>query len=196
MKILLTALNSKFVHSNLAVRYLKAFTKDMNYECEIREFSINDREEKILEEIIKERPNIVAFSTYIWNIEMIKRLSNLIKLVDESIEIVYGGPEVSYDSQNILKELNGEYIIEGEGEKTYREFVEYKLGERDIKSIRGLYYKVDGEVYSNGKRPLMNMNEIVFPYEEDENLDNKIVYYEASRGCPLDTKLILVKMYI
>ena len=191
MKILLTALNSKFVHSNLAVRYLKAFTKDMNYECEIREFSINDREEKILEEIIKERPNIVAFSTYIWNIEMIKRLSNLIKLVDESIEIVYGGPEVSYDSQNILKELNGEYIIEGEGEKTYREFVEYKLGERDIKSIRGLYYKVDEEVYSNGKRPLMNMNEIVFPYEENENLDNKIVYYEASRGCPFNCKYCL-----
>ncbi|MGN0027426.1 MAG: DUF4080 domain-containing protein, partial [Clostridium sp.] len=191
MKILLTALNSKFVHSNLAVRYLKAFTKEMNYQCKIREFSINDREEKILEEIIKERPNVVAFSTYIWNIEMIRRLSNLIKLVDESIEIVYGGPEVSYDSQNILKELNGEYIIEGEGEKTYREFVEYKLGERDIKSIRGLYYKENGEVYSNGKRPLMNMNEVVFPYEEDENLDNKIVYYEASRGCPFNCKYCL-----
>ncbi|MBE6053715.1 MAG: DUF4080 domain-containing protein [Clostridium sartagoforme] len=191
MKILLTALNSKFVHSNLAVRYLKAFTKDMNYECKIREFSINDREEKILEEIIMERPNVVAFSTYIWNIEMIKRLSNLIKLVDESIEILYGGPEVSYDSQNILKELNGEYIIEGEGEKTYREFVEYKLGERTIESIRGLYYKLNGEVISNGKRPLMNMNEIVFPYEEDENLDNKIVYYEASRGCPFNCKYCL-----
>ena len=132
MKILLTAINSKFVHSNLAVRYLKAFTKDMDYDCNIREFSINDREEKILEEIIKESPNVVAFSTYIWNIEMIKRLSNLIKLVDENIEILYGGPEVSYDSQNILRELNGDYIIEGEGEKTYREFVEYKLQERSL----------------------------------------------------------------
>ena len=191
MKILLTAINSKFVHSNLAVRYLKAFTKDMNYQCDIREFSINDREEKILEEIIMERPNVVAFSTYIWNIEMIKRLSNLIKLVDENIEILYGGPEVSYDSQNILKELNGEYIIEGEGEKTYREFVEYKLGKRDINTIRGLYYKKDNEVLFNGKRPLMNMNEIVFPYEEDENLDNKIVYYEASRGCPFNCKYCL-----
>lgn len=187
MKILLTAINSKFVHSNVAVRYLRAFTKDMNYDCKIREFSINDRDEKILEEIIKERPNVVAFSTYIWNIEIIKRLSNLIKLVDEDIEILYGGPEVSYDSQNILKELNGEYIIEGEGEKTYREFVEYKLGEREINSIRSLYYKADGEVISNGKRPLMNMNELIFPYEEDENLDNKIVYYEASRGCPCET---------
>lgn len=191
MKILLTAINSKFVHSNLAVRYLKAFTKDMHYDCNIREFSINDREEKILEEIIKESPNVVAFSTYIWNIEMIKRLSNLIKLVDENIEILYGGPEVSYDSQNILRELNGDYIIEGEGEKTYREFVEYKLGERNLEDIRGLYYKKDNNIFFNGKRPLMNMNEVVFPYEEDENLDNKIVYYESSRGCPFNCSYCL-----
>lgn len=191
MKILLTAINSKFVHSNLAVRYLKAFTKDMNYDCNIREFSINDREEKILEEIIKESPNVVAFSTYIWNIEMIKRLSNLIKLVDENIEILYGGPEVSYDSQNILRELNGDYIIEGEGEKTYREFVEYKLQERNLEDIRGVYYKKDNNILFNGKRPLMNMNEVVFPYEEDENLDNKIVYYESSRGCPFNCSYCL-----
>ncbi|MBS5949106.1 MAG: B12-binding domain-containing radical SAM protein [Clostridium sp.] len=191
MKILLTAINSKFVHSNLAVRYLKAFTKDIDYDCNIREFSINDREEKILEEIIKESPNVVAFSTYIWNIEMIKRLSNLIKLVDENIEILYGGPEVSYDSQNILRELNGDYIIEGEGEKTYREFVEYKLQERNLEDIRGLYYKKDNNIFFNGKRPLMNMNEVVFPYEEDENLDNKIVYYESSRGCPFNCSYCL-----
>lgn len=191
MKILLTAINTKFVHSNLAVRYLKAFTKDMDYRGKIREFSINDRDEKILEEIIKEKPNVVAFSTYIWNIEIVKRLSKLIKLVDENIEILYGGPEVSYDSYNILKELEGDYIIEGEGEKTYREFVEYKLGERELESIRGLHYKKGEQVYSNGKRPLMNMDELVFPYEENEDLDNKIVYYEASRGCPFNCKYCL-----
>ena len=191
MKILLTAINTKFVHSNLAVRYLKAFTKDMDYTGKIREFSINDRDEKILEEIIKEKPEVVAFSTYIWNIEIVKRLSDLIKLVDKNIEIIYGGPEVSYDSPNILKELNGDYIIEGEGEKTYREFVEYKLGQREIQSIRGLHYKKEEQVYSNGKRPLMNMDELVFPYEENEDLDNKIVYYEGSRGCPFNCKYCL-----
>lgn len=191
MKILLTAINSKFIHSNLAVRYLKAFTEDMDYISKIREFSINDRDEKVLEEIIKEKPDIVAFSTYIWNIEMVKRLSNLIKIVNSHIKILYGGPEVSYDSSNILNELNGDYLIEGEGEKTYREFVEYTLGERDIKSIRGLYYKEGNKVIGNGNRPLMNMNEIVFPYKMDENLDNKIVYYEASRGCPFNCKYCL-----
>lgn len=191
MKILLTAINSKFIHSNLAVRYLKAFTEDLPYECSIREFSINDRDEKILEEIIKEKPNVVAFSTYIWNIEVVTRLSNLIKIVDQNIEILYGGPEVSYDSLNILKELNGDYIIQGEGEKTYREFVEYKLGKKEIESIRGLYFKKCNDVIFNGNRPLMNMEEIVFPYKEDENLDNKIVYYEASRGCPFNCKYCL-----
>ena len=191
MKVLLTAINSKFVHSNLAVRYLKAFTEDMDYECQIREFSINDRDEKILEEIIKEKADVVAFSTYIWNIEIVNRLSTLMKLVDENIKIDYGGPEVSYDSLNILKELSGDSVIKGEGEKTYREFVEYLLGDRSIRDIRGLYFKENNEVISNGNRPLMNMDEIVFLYKEDENLDNKIVYYEASRGCPFNCKYCL-----
>ena len=191
MKVLLTAINSKFIHSNLAVRYLKSFTKNMDYTAKIREFSINDRDENILEEIIKEKPDVVAFSTYIWNIEIVKRLSNLIKIVDSSIEIIYGGPEVSYDSKKILEELVGDYIIEGEGEKTYREFIEYKLGKRAIDDIRGFYYKDNGKVVANGKRPLMNMDEIVFPYEEDEDLDNKIVYYEGSRGCPFNCKYCL-----
>ena len=191
MKILFTAVNSKFVHSNLAVRYLKAFTKDMDYEGKIREFSINDREEKILEEIIKEKPDVVAFSTYIWNVEMVGRLADLIKRVDENIEILYGGPEVSYDSTIFLKEHIGDYVIVGEGEKTLREFIEYKLGKREITSIRGLVYREDKEVNFNGNRPLMSLDEIVFPYEEDEDLNNKIVYYEASRGCPFNCKYCL-----
>ena len=191
MKILLTAINSKFIHSNLAVRYLKSFTNDLPYEGKIREFTINDREERILEEIIKEDPDVVAFSTYIWNVELIERLANLIKKVNSNIEILYGGPEVSFDSVQFLRNNIGEYVIEGEGEKTYRYFVLYKLGELDIDKVRGIHYKNSGDVYSNEKRPLMSMDEIVFPYEEDEDLSNKIVYYEASRGCPFNCKYCL-----
>lgn len=191
MKVLLTALNSKFVHSNLAVRYLKAFTKDLPYEGVIKEFSINDREENILKEIIKENPDVVAFSTYIWNVEMVERLANLIKLVNSDIEILYGGPEVSYDSRVFLEKFQGEYVIEGEGEKTYREFVEYKLGLKELKDIRGLHYKAEEKVISNSSRPLMPMDELAFPYEEDEDLNNKIVYYEGSRGCPFNCKYCL-----
>ncbi|KQB77891.1 hypothetical protein AK964_13315 [Clostridium butyricum] len=191
MKVLLTAINSKYIHSNLAVRYLRSFAKDLDYEGEIKEFTINDREERILEEIIREKPDVVAFSTYIWNVEMVSRISNLIKRVDSNIEILYGGPEVSFDSRTFLKENVGEYVIEGEGEKTYRDFILYKLGKMELQEVRGLHYKNNETIYSNEKRPLMDMDEIIFPYETDEDLSNKIVYYEASRGCPLVTKPIL-----
>lgn len=191
MKVLITAIDSKFIHSNLAVRYLKSFTRDMDYESKIKEFTINDREGRILEEIIKEKPDIVAFSTYIWNVELISRVANLIKRVDSNIEILYGGPEVSFDSRSFLKNNVGEYVIEGEGEKTYRDFILYKLGKIKLEDVRGLHYKVNDIVYSNEKRPLMSMDEIFFPYEENEDLTNKIVYYEASRGCPFNCKYCL-----
>lgn len=191
MKVLLTAVDSKFIHSNLAVRYLKNFTRDLDYEVKIKEFTINDREGRILEEIIKEKPDIVAFSTYIWNVELISRIANLIKRVNSNIEILYGGPEVSFDSRTFLKNNVGEYVIEGEGEKTYRDFILHKLGEVKLEDVKGLHYKIDDVVYSNEKRPLMSMDEIVFPYQEDEDLSNKIVYYEASRGCPFNCKYCL-----
>ena len=191
MKVLITAIDSKFIHSNLAVRYLKNFTKDLDYEAKIKELTINDREERILEEIIKEKPDVVAFSTYIWNVELISRISNLIKRVNPQIEILYGGPEVSFDSRTFLQNNVGEYVIEGEGEKTYKDFILHKLGKIKLEEVRGLHYKINDVVYSNEKRPLMSMNEIVFPYEEDEDLSNKIVYYEASRGCPFNCKYCL-----
>ncbi|OPJ58583.1 B12-binding domain-containing radical SAM protein [Clostridium chromiireducens] len=191
MKVLITAVDSKFIHSNLAVRYLKSFTGDIDYESKIKEFTINDREGRILEEIMKEKPDVVAFSTYIWNVELISRVANLIKRVDSNIEILYGGPEVSFDSRNFLQNNVGEYVIEGEGEKTYRDFILYKLGKLQLENIKGLHYKKDNIVYSNEKRPLMSMDEIAFPYEEEEDLSNKIVYYEASRGCPFSCRYCL-----
>ncbi|WP_160672966.1 B12-binding domain-containing radical SAM protein [Clostridium sp. C8-1-8] len=192
MKILLTGVNSKYIHSNLAIRYLKAYTEELPCECKIREFSINDRIEIILEQIITEKADVVAFSCYIWNMEYVNKLANLIKLVDSNIEILYGGPEVSYDSENFLKENLGEYVIAGEGEETFKEFVEYKLGQREIKSIRGLYYRAEDGILFNGIRPQMNMNKLVFPYKEgDKEIHNKIVYYEASRGCPFKCKYCL-----
>ncbi|EOT2958158.1 DUF4080 domain-containing protein [Clostridium perfringens] len=191
MKILLTAINSKYIHSNLAVRYLKAFTKDLDFQGDIKEFSINDRVENILEGIIEEKPDVVAFSCYIWNMEFVNRLAELIKLVDPNIEILYGGPEVSYEGKEFLENHPGEYVIVGEGEKTFREFVLYKLGEGKIEDIKGLNYKRDGKVFENPKRPEMDMNELVFPYTYEEDINNKIVYYEASRGCPFKCKYCL-----
>lgn len=173
------------------MRYLKAFTKDLDFQGDIKEFSINDRVENILEGIIEEKPDVVAFSCYIWNMEFVNRLAELIKLVKPNIEILYGGPEVSYEGKEFLENHEGEYVIVGEGEKTFREFVLYKLGEGKIEDIKGLNYKRDGKVFENPKRPEMDMNELVFPYTYEEDINNKIVYYEASRGCPFKCKYCL-----
>ncbi|BDR63888.1 B12-binding domain-containing radical SAM protein [Clostridium tetani] len=195
MKVILVAINSKFIHSNLAVRYLKRFTEDLQYTCGIEEFSINDRVERIVEEIILKEPEVVAFSCYIWNISYIKKVSRLIKLINPNIKIILGGPEVSFDARDYLKEEYCDFLIEGEGEETYRELIAYLLEKNKekehINNIKALYYIEDNEIIYTGKRDLMDMNDIVFPYEELEELNNKIIYYEASRGCPFNCKYCL-----
>jgi len=199
MKVTLVGINAKFIHSNLAVRYLKSYTENLDYECEIMEFSINDQIERILEEILSSKPDLVAFSCYIWNIDYVKAVSSLIKLVNSKIEILYGGPEVSFDCEAFLVENIGDYVIEGEGELTYNEFINWKItceksskasNISGIQNILGLYYRKNGGIGYNGKRPLMDINQVVFPYNEEE-FTNKIVYYEASRGCPFSCKYCL-----
>ncbi|MGH4051082.1 MAG: B12-binding domain-containing radical SAM protein [Clostridium sp.] len=207
MKVTLVGINAKFIHTNLAVRYLKAYTEDLNYECNIMEFSINDQIERILEEILIGKPDLVAFSCYIWNIDYVRAVASLIKLVDSRIEILYGGPEVSYDCEAFLKENVGDYVIEGEGEVTYKEFINWKIKctensknnpsdvmtivvKANMPNILGLYHKNKGEIEYYGKRELMDISEVVFPYGEEE-FTNKIVYYEASRGCPFSCKYCL-----
>ena len=193
MKLALVAVNSQFIHSNLAVKYLKSYTKDLDYNCNIMEFSVNDNIQRVVEEIINEKPNIVAFSCYIWNMYYVKQLSDLIKLIDHNIRILYGGPEVSYDSEEILIDStnNVDYIIEGEGEESYREFIECIISNRSLEGVKGVYYEESGKVMYGGKRKLMDLNKLVFPYNEEDDLNNKILYFEASRGCPFNCKYCL-----
>ena len=118
MKLVLTALNAKFVHTNLAVRYLKEYTKDLDYECLIKEFSINDRLENILQALIEEKPEVIAFSCYIWNIEMVTKLATLLKNEPKDRNFIWG-PEVSYDGREFLEGVAGDYLIEGEGKSPF-----------------------------------------------------------------------------
>ncbi|WP_010291741.1 B12-binding domain-containing radical SAM protein [Clostridium senegalense] len=196
MKVLLVGVNAKYIHSNLAIRYLKAYTEELNYDCETIEFSINDNIERVVADIIEKKPSVLGFSCYIWNLEYVERIANNVKKIDENITIFYGGPEVSYDGKGFLENNVGEFLIEGEGEETYKEFIINKLREDngetiDWSNINGLYFKEENKVKYSGRRNLMNMEQIVFPYKEDEDLENKIVYYEASRGCPFNCKYCL-----
>lgn len=191
LKVVLVGVNSQYIHSNLAIRYLKSYTNDMDYHCELKEFTINDRIENILEAIIEMKPDVIGFSCYIWNMEYIEKLITLIKLVIPEVSIILGGPEVSYDGQKIIEGYDVDYLIEGEGEETYRELIEALIDNKDIKGITGLFYKKGSAVYYGGVRKLMDMNSLTFPYDTLEDLENKIIYYEASRGCPFNCSYCL-----
>ncbi len=194
MKILLTTLNSKFVHTNLAIRYLKHFCKDLA-PIEVEEYTINNSIDYILKEIYIKNADLVAFSTYIWNIEDTLKICENLKKISPHIKILLGGPEVSYDSIEIMKKHHYiDYIIYGEGELTFREMIEHLLEKKRVEGIDGLVYRRKEEIVKNKERGLIeDLNSIPSPYEDIDKreYENKIVYYETSRGCPFDCQYCL-----
>lgn len=187
LKVLLTTLNSKYIHSSLALRYLRAYCGDMPWDLKVREFTINDSEHSVLGEIYKEKPDIIAFSCYIWNITETLLLARRIKQVMGDTIIILGGPEVSYDDFLLIKRYPFiDYIVRGEGEVTFKELLEHVLEHRgNIEKIPGITYRTSKGVIQNRSRDLIKeLSSIPFPYTFDKDLKNKIVYYEASRGCP------------
>ncbi|WP_334292127.1 B12-binding domain-containing radical SAM protein [Alkalithermobacter thermoalcaliphilus] len=194
LKILLTTLNSKFVHTNLAIRYLKAYVKDL-IQVDIKEYTINNTIDYILKDIYKEDYSVIGFSTYIWNIEETLKIASSIKKVSPHIKILLGGPEVSYDYDEIMKNNSFiDYIIYGEGEETFREFVKYILKDKDIKDIDGIVYRKKENVIINKERELLkdlNLIPTIYKNIDKKEYENKIVYYETSRGCPFNCQYCL-----
>ncbi|MGB4439934.1 MAG: DUF4080 domain-containing protein [Sedimentibacter sp.] len=187
MKILLATLDSKFIHANLAVRYLKKFCKDDNFDIEIKEFTINQKQEYILSEIFSAKADLICFSCYVWNIEYIKEIAYIIKEAKNDMQILCGGPEVSFEVKKLMEDENFvDYVIFGEGEITFREFLlEFCKELPQYSDIKGLAYRKDGCVIINNERELiLNLDLIKYPYEEDDIFEDKIIYYESSRGCP------------
>lgn len=188
MKIFLTAINAKYIHSNLAVYSLKAYTGEYEKYVAIGEYTINNRVDDILEQIYKEKPDVLCFSCYIWNMDYVEELIREYKKLCPDVPVWVGGPEVSYEVDTFLKEhpqVTG--VMIGEGERTFREFCEYYVDrKRELSSIRGIAYRdaQTGEtVYTLPQEPLA-MGTIPFCYDKVENFENRIIYYESSRGCP------------
>lgn len=203
MKLLLVALNAKYIHSNPAVYSLKAYSGDYAKYCKIVELTINHSDEEILREIYKEKADVVAFSCYIWNIETVNRIIRELKKVQPEADIWLGGPEVSYDAEHCLrhhKELKG--VIIGEGEQTFQELLRYYVeGNKELREIRGIAYR---NVISDSERPseeehilttppreLLDFSELPFPYDDISTFNNRIIYYESSRGCPFSCSYCL-----
>ena len=193
MKILLAACNAKYIHSNLAVYDLKAYSSDYDKEVLLREYTINQPKDEILKDIYGSGADVVCFSCYIWNISFVRELiRDLAKILPETA-FWAGGPEVSYDAEKFLTEMpEMTGVLVGEGEKTFHDLLEYYIdGKGSLGEIRGIAYRDGEEIRHNGWRELMNLNEIPFVYEHIEEFENRIIYYESSRGCPFSCSYCL-----
>jgi len=179
MNIILTTLNARYAHTSIALRYLYANLKEYQRETEILEFTINDNIHEIVEKLLKDSPSVIGIGVYIWNALEVSTIIDIIKKVSPETIVVLGGPEVSHTPYRV-DFSKADHIIIGEGENKF-----YNL----IDSIkRGLI--IDKSVDNEGVPVLRSLN---MPYEfySDHDIQNRIIYVEASRGCPFKCEFCL-----
>ena len=160
------------------------------------EFTINQQKDQILKGIYEAKPDLLCFSCYIWNLSYAEEIIEDIKKILPKVTIWAGGPEVSYDAPKFLKrhpEIDG--IMCAEGEKTLTELISYyEVGKSQGKSldgINGIVYQENKTIHQTPLRDIMNMDDLVFPYEDLKDFEHKIIYYESSRGCPFSCSYCL-----
>lgn len=194
MKVILSTLNSKFIHSCLSIRYLKGYVEDLTY-IDIKEYTINQSIDFIASDLYKLEPDVIGFSTYIWNLTETLKICKILKMVNPRLKIILGGPEVSFDGEKILEDNRFvDFIIYGEGEETFKEFVKNLInGNEDYTNIQGLIYREGNRTITNPPRPLIkDLNSIPSPYKNiGDEFENKIIYFESSRGCPFNCEFCL-----
>lgn len=197
MKILLAAVNAKYIHANLAVCSLQAYAGEHVKEAdvEIAEYTINQQKDDILMDIYRRRADILCFSCYIWNLDYIEELVRDMAKLRPDMPIWLGGPEVSYDAPDVLARLpEVAGVMKGEGEETFAGLCRFyqECEGNSLRSLRGITFRDrDGTVRDNPWRPVMDLNDIPFVYHQMEAFRNKIIYYESSRGCPFSCSYCL-----
>ena len=174
MKTLLLGINSKYIHPNIAIRLLKV---NCDYDVDLKEFNIKDNIQTIYEYILNNNYEVVGISCYIWNIELIKELLPLLR--KHNITIILGGPEVSYNSSYYLDNNLCDYVIKNEGEEAFNLLLHYLNKEINIEQIPNLYHK-NGFTFDK----LVDLSKTKMAYHLLDDLENKIIYIETSRGCP------------
>lgn len=173
IKALLVAVNAKYVHTNIAVRYISRFCKSCGLDCEFAEYTINETKNNVLAKLYEADCAAYGFSCYIWNIGYVLELCSSLKKLRPKRKIFLGGPEVSFDAEEILKKNEFiDYIICGEGEKAVAKLLQSPPNERSV---------IYGE-------KVTTLDELPFPYAKEDIAavaeGEKLVYYETSRGCP------------
>ena len=184
MKILLVGINTKYIHPAISLYQLKANT---SYESEICEFTIKDSNESIVNKLEnklnEDKFDLICYSCYLWNIDKVLTISKIIKQ-KFPIDVVLGGPEVSYDAMHFLVSFpHINYIIRGEGEIAFNELLMYKDSLITLDEVSNLSYILNGE-YRENKTKIIDLSQIKLATLMVKDLDNQVVYLESSRGCP------------
>ncbi|WP_262172785.1 B12-binding domain-containing radical SAM protein [Saccharococcus sp. Marseille-Q5394] len=194
MNIVLTTLNAKYIHTNLAIRYLKSYAMP-EYEPILTEYTIKDPVLNIVSDIYQKKPSIVGFSLYIWNIEESIKVIRVLKKTNPELVIVAGGPEVTYDFDKWLEEVPEiDFIVLGEGERTFKLLLDYHAGKISLKEVQGVAYLEDGRLKSTAPGPKLDLRELPSPFrfpEDIPHLGNRVTYIETSRGCPFSCQFCL-----
>ncbi len=199
MKVLLAAVNAKYIHSNLAVYSLRAYARQYQEEIEIAEYTINQTVDEILMDIYSRQPDVLCMSCYLWNIAYVGQVVTEVPKILPDTKIWLGGPEVSYDAPEVLRKYPGvDGVMCGEGEETFLELMEYWNLQADngadaaLPGIKGIVYRrEDGAARENPSRPVLDLSSVPFVYEHIEDFKNRIIYYESSRGCPFSCSYCL-----
>lgn len=194
--ILLIAVNAKYIHSNLAVYSLRAYAGKLGMETGLAEYTINQPVEAVLRDIYDRKPAVLCFSCYIWNIEYVKELVTEFHKIRRSVPIWLGGPEVSFRTEEFLRENPGVTgIMMGEGERTFSLLCRHYLdgpGVQELAEIPGMAYRdEENSIRVNPQADPMDMDELPFCYSNLEQFENRIIYYESSRGCPFSCSYCL-----
>lgn len=193
MKILLVSFNAKYIHSSLALRLIEGYCSDYKEYLEVLELTINHEMHEIIKQLYNKQPDVLGLSCYIWNMDLIEEILPILTKVLPNTKIVLGGPEVSYNSEALFERLPIDLVIENEGEETWYEYLKHLIdGDIVLEEIKGIVYRNEkGEVVRNQARALMDLANLPFIYDDLSGLEHKIIYYEASRGCPFNCQYCL-----
>jgi anaerobic magnesium-protoporphyrin IX monomethyl ester cyclase len=194
MNIICTTLNAKYIHTNIAIRYLKAYAQP-EFDIQLTEYTIKDPVMNIVSDLIQRKPDVIGFSCYIWNIEESIKVIKMIKKIDPSIQIVVGGPEVTYDVHDWMMDVpEFDFIVIGEGEETFKQFLGELDGDQNFTSVPGIAYRHDGKIKINPQRNKLDLKELPSPFRFEEDiphLSKRVTYIETSRGCPFSCQFCL-----
>jgi anaerobic magnesium-protoporphyrin IX monomethyl ester cyclase len=194
MNVICSTLNAKYIHTNLAIRYLKAFAAP-EFNIQLKEYTIKDPAMNIVSDLYQQKPTIIGFSCYIWNIEETIKVVNMLKKIDPSIQIVLGGPEVTYDTVDWMEKLPSvDFIIIGEGEHSFKQLLTEMNGEGEYRNVHGIAYRENGKVRVTPQMNKLDLKELPSPYrfpEDVAHLGKRVTYIETSRGCPFNCQFCL-----